>query len=453
MKIDLPIAFCDRIRHQFPSDADALLLALNHAPVSSVQTIPGRESELLGKEVPWFPNGILLDQKPVYTLDPHFHSGSYYPQESSSMVIGWIVRQLDLPGSNLRFLDACAAPGGKSLLLSHFLENRGLLIANEVHKTRHAILRENLSRCALPNFLTSPSSTEKLGELTAYFDLVLVDAPCSGEGMFRKDEQARSEWSLENVANCEARQKNILEHLAPTVRQNGYLIYSTCTFSTEENEAMMQQLTASGDWEKVRFDVPPSWQINTLDHEHFFGLQFLPHRVVGEGFFVTVLRKRKAEEQVHLHSFGKKHRLYWNDLRAPQRKAVEPWLHPDVPFPAYLNAHNEVHLCPASKEEIEEIGFHISISQVGIGIGKIMHDEFVPDHGLALSRYYHPNVRSVELELEQARSYLRREEFSYHATFEGWAIATFRNQPLGWLKVLKNRVNNYYPKELRIKHL
>jgi 16S rRNA C967 or C1407 C5-methylase (RsmB/RsmF family)/NOL1/NOP2/fmu family ribosome biogenesis protein len=453
VKTDLPLAFCERIRQQFSTEASELLNALNNDVQSSVHSIPYRSFQPKGTPVPWFENGTILPEKPTFTLDPLFHSGCYYPQESSSMVVGWILQQLELPNKDLRFLDACAAPGGKSLLLSHFLHNKGVLIANEIHKTRHSILRENLSRCALPNFLTSPSTAEKLGCLTSYFDVVLVDAPCSGEGMFRKDEQAREEWSEENVLLCEARQKNILAHIAPTVRQGGYLIYSTCTFSPQENEDMIAQLTVNGDWEKVRFTLPASWCIRSVDQPSFFGMQFLPHQVPGEGFFVTVLRKRKVEEKVHLHSFGKKHRLYWNDLRAAQRKELEKWLATDIPFPLFINEHNEVHLCPTHKEEIEEIGFHIGISQVGIGIGKFMRDEFIPDHGLAISRFYSPNVHSVELGLEEARSYLRREEFSFTSNHEGWAVATYQHQPLGWLKMLKNRINNYYPKELRIKHL
>lgn len=453
MKTPLPSEFVDRIRLTYGDEAEAFLQALENEVITSIHLLGDRFTQEIGEAIPWHSSGRYLAERPIFTLDPRFHSGAYYPQESSSMIIAYILEQLDLAGDDLRFLDLCAAPGGKTLLLSHFLKKRGIVIANEIVKNRHQILRENLNRCALPNFITTSTDAEQLGELYGYFDVVLVDAPCSGEGMFRKDEVARSEWSLQNVAHCSARQKDILSHIAPAVKTGGYLIYSTCTFAPAENQELVQWLTDNDDWEGVRFDAPESWGIYKHDYPQFEGLQFLPHRVKGEGFFITVLRKKVNEELVHLHSFGKKHHRYWSPIHKKQLPSVQQWVDITDDMHLGVNSHGEVHILPADGETIEQIGFHLSLTQVGIPIGHFVRDEFMPDHGLAISRTYLPNVHSVELTLEEAQNYLRREEFSISTSKEGWALATYEGYPLGWMKVLKNRINNYYPKELRIKNL
>jgi 16S rRNA C967 or C1407 C5-methylase (RsmB/RsmF family)/NOL1/NOP2/fmu family ribosome biogenesis protein len=453
VKNPLPQEFTERIRRTYGEEAEAFLQALEHEPATSIHLLGSRYKEEIGQPVPWFSAGKYLAERPIFTLDPKFHSGAYYPQESSSMIIGSLLQQLDFPDDELRFLDLCAAPGGKTLLLSYFLQTRGLVIANEITKNRHQILRENLTRCALPNFITTSTNAEQLGELYGYFDLILVDAPCSGEGMFRKDEVARSEWSLQNVALCSSRQKDILSQIAPAVKTGGYLIYSTCTFAPEENQELLQWLTAHEEWEAVRFDLPEEWNVYVHDYPTFFGLQFLPHRVKGEGFFVTVLRKKANEDLVHLHSFGKKHQLYWSPLHKKQLPSIQQWILLSDDVHVGVNSHGEVHLLPSDAETIEQIGFHLSLTQVGIPIGHFVREEFIPHHGLALSRLYLPSIHSVELTLEDAQNYLRREEFTISDLKEGWALATYAGYPLGWMKVLKNRINNYYPKEWRIKNL
>ena len=201
--------------------------------------------DLEGRKVPWSPYGILLDERPSFTLDPFFHAGAYYVQDSSSMFVGHVFRQLlknvRIPeGRPLRVLDLCAAPGGKTTDLAASLrEQLGdgfLLVANEVMKARVGILADNVALWGDPNVVVTSDDPSAFTSLTGYFDIILADVPCSGEGMFRKDEQAQNQWSEDNVALCEARQRRIIADVWPSLAPGGVFIYSTCTFNKYEND-------------------------------------------------------------------------------------------------------------------------------------------------------------------------------------------------------------------------
>ncbi|GAO31398.1 RsmB/NOP family class I SAM-dependent RNA methyltransferase [Geofilum rubicundum] len=299
MAVELPEQFIQRLQGQMGTSMLKFVDALRQDPVMSVrlnaQKLAGPPWEGV-EAVPWCPTGYYLPQKPVYTLDPLFHAGCYYPQEASSMVLDWLVRQVcDLPEQPV-VLDLCGAPGGKSTLLASFLVGKGLLVANEVIKSRATILAENVSKWGFANCVVTRSDPSKFADLTSMFDLMVVDAPCSGEGMFRKDERAIEEWSAANAEMCALRQQRILTDVWPALKQEGYLIYSTCTFNPSENEENMAWMANEAGAEVLALDVPEQWGVENIPIGAGNGLAFYPHKVRGEGFFVAVLRKTAAEK-------------------------------------------------------------------------------------------------------------------------------------------------------------
>src|SRR5690606_35373595 len=226
--------------------------------------------------IPWSKDGYFLEERPSFTLDPAIHAGAYYVQEASSMFIEHVLNSLAIPRGV--YLDLSAAPGGKSTLLSSYLGHEGLLVANEVIQSRAQILKENLIKWGLGNAVVTNNDPDHFEPLEGFFDLVLVDAPCSGEGMFRKDPQAREEWSPDNVQLCSARQKRIMDKAGALVKGGGYLLYSTCTFNEQENEDMIRFLTEEFAFEPVKIPLDASWNIVETEVETpdgaFFGYRF-----------------------------------------------------------------------------------------------------------------------------------------------------------------------------------
>jgi 16S rRNA C967 or C1407 C5-methylase (RsmB/RsmF family) len=299
MAVKLPDQFIQRLQGQMGTSMLKFVDALTREPVVSVRMnrLKQAKPHWEGAEaVPWCPTGYYLPQKPVYTLDPLFHAGCFYPQEASSMVLDWLVAHVcELPEQPM-VLDLCGAPGGKSTLLASFLNGNGLLVANEVIKSRAIILAENISKWGAANCIVTRSDPSKFGVLTSMFDLIVVDAPCSGEGMFRKDKRSIEEWSEANAQMCALRQQRILNDAWPALKQGGYLIYSTCTFNPSENEGNMAWLAETLGAEVLPLNVPDDWGVDRIPVGSGNGLAFYPHKVRGEGFFVAVLRKTAEEK-------------------------------------------------------------------------------------------------------------------------------------------------------------
>ena len=442
---DLPKAFCDRIRIQFGTTGDALLEALDRPVKSSVRLNSHKHSESFkdANQVPWNSQGRVLNERPVFTLDPLFHAGCYYPQESSSMFLQWVLEQTCAPHGNFKALDLCAAPGGKSLIISDFIGQNGVLISNEVIRSRAHILKEVVTKWGASNTVVTNAKAEELGNLSGWFDCIVVDAPCSGEGMFRKDQQARVEWNENSVEQCSTRQKSILNDVLPALKESGLLIYSTCTFAPEENENMLQTLVDSGEFESVRFSVPHDWPIDVVDANGIFACRFLPHKVEGEGFFIGVLRK-KANSGHHntkgkriFESVGKKER---EAIAKFGIQATEIVLGPD----------GECYASPLKIDALNVLATEAYVLMPGVQLGKVMRTDLIPDHALAMaSDIFHPN-RACSLDLMQAQAYLRGEAIQVDAA-DGWCVAAYESHALGWRKVIGPRVNNYYPKEWRVR--
>src|SRR5450759_4291162 len=298
-----PEGFKQRILDQKSIDAEALLKALEEPSPVSIRINPSKWNKrpLNAESVPWCKNGYYLGIRPSFTLDPLFHSGCYYPQEASGMFLEQAVKQTTESLENIRVLDLCGAPGGKSTHLSDLIGPDNLLVANEVIRSRAAILAETVTKWGSGNTIVTQNDPALFGRLSEYFDIIVVDAPCSGEGMFRNN-VAINEWSVDNTAHCSERQKRILMDIWPALKENGILIYSTCTFNPGENEENIKWLIGKHEAEIVRLNIAEFKGITEIDYQGIYGYGFYPDRIRGEGFFLSVIRKTGKQGKNHIRS-------------------------------------------------------------------------------------------------------------------------------------------------------
>ena len=243
--------------------------------------------------VQWSSNGFYLQKRPSFTLDPLFHAGAYYVQEASSMFLEEALKQTVDLSQPIKILDLCAAPGGKSTLIQSVINNESLLVSNEVIKTRVNILSENITKWGAANVIVTNNDAKDFQRLPNYFDVIVVDAPCSGSGLFRKDREAISEWSEQNVHLCSQRQQRILADVLPALKEDGVLIYSTCSYSEEEDEQIADWLVEEFKVQSLKFKVEEEWGIveTQSSKQNASGYRFYPDKVKGEGFFIAVFKK------------------------------------------------------------------------------------------------------------------------------------------------------------------
>lgn len=402
------------------------------------------------KAIPWCRGGYYLKERPVFTLDPLFHSGCYYSQEASSMFLDYAIRSLALDKEPIKVLDLCAAPGGKSTLLNSALHKDSLLVANEIIKSRVNILNDNLVRWGNPNVVVSNNDPSAFGRLPGYFDLMVVDAPCSGSGMFHKDHTAIDEWSLSNVKLCSERQQRILGQSLDALKSEGYLFYSTCSYSQEENEDIVDWLIDCFEMEAVDIEVDESWGIMvTKSPKHKAAtFRFYPHLLKGEGFFFAVLKKRGDQSSFSMKKVKKEKNT------APQQVA-DTWIDKEG---LYVFQHNDMlHVFPKQYEmDLQALQNVLYLKNAGTQIGKLKGKELIPAHDLALSNRILTNLPAIELDLEQAQQYLRKENLDLSINpdnLQGWILVRYKGTNMGWIKAMPNRINNYYPKEIRIANL
>lgn len=442
----LPAEFCARIENDWPQ-GNELLAALEGSTPIAIRLHGLKKSEVFAeeKEIPWNKLGRFLAQRPSFTLDPLFHAGAYYPQEAGSMFIDWVVNQLILPEDPI-LLDLCAAPGGKSTILLDFLQGKGMLVANEIIRNRSYVLRDNISKWGYSNAIVTNNSVEDFHRFKSTFDCILVDAPCSGEGMFRKDPNSRVEWSVENLGICETRQQNILSHCADLVSDGGYIIYSTCTFNRGENEHQLQDFVTHNSFEIVQLNVDDSWGL-TRDNLGF-GYYALPSKMETEGFYFALLKKvgeqrsKKQEKKVKL----KKKKA----VKSAESMSIDL---PSPNFHEYVQfvKNDFIYGFPGSNHVLaHEVLEQLTIVKWGVRIGTSIKGKLLPDHELAMSLDLNQGFPRVELTKSEALYFLKGETFSLAAP-KGWVIVTHQGLPLGWIKSMGNRFNNYYPKELRIR--
>jgi 16S rRNA C967 or C1407 C5-methylase (RsmB/RsmF family)/NOL1/NOP2/fmu family ribosome biogenesis protein len=451
MAVELPQEFIHRLQGQMGTSFLKFVDALQQDSVLSVRlnTRKLAAQQWVGADkVPWCASGYYLPQKPVYTLDPLFHAGCYYPQEASSMGLDWLIRNVcDLPEQPV-VLDLCGAPGGKSTLLASFLNGKGLLVANEVIKSRASVLAENVSKWGFSNCVVTRSDPSKFAALKSMFDLMVVDAPCSGEGMFRKDERAIEEWSAANAQMCALRQQRILTDAWPALKQGGCLIYSTCTFNPSENEENMAWMTHELGAEVLSLNVPEQWGVENISVGNGNGLAFYPHKVRGEGFFVAVLRKTAEEKS--LQSIKRRDRKSANTKAPMEMNSLlndsQEWL---------LQEEREG-WCAFPKD----LGYELSLLQqsldvlsYGVMLGRPMKGQWIPAHGLANAIDKNASAfPRLDLSLNEALHYLKGEALAAPQGFSvGYILITYKEVPLGFAKNIGKRLNNLFPSSWRIR--
>lgn len=398
------------------------------------------------ESVPWCSGGTYLKERPVFTLDPAYHAGAYYVQEASSMFLAHLFQSVVSKKEGLRVLDLCAAPGGKSTLLASLLREDSLLITNDVIRSRASILEENMVRWGYTNSWVTCNDPKDFGALTGYFDVIIVDAPCSGSGLFRKDANALMEWSEANVALCSGRQQRILADIWPALKQDGILIYATCSFSPQENEQILDFLAAEYDIAALKAPLQNDWGIVevTSPLKRITGYRFFPGKVRGEGFFIAGVRKNEATGSLRPIRFkpqntNKIHQLAGYLLQAKEVQYIQPG----------KETYSAIH--PAHEADWLLLQKALYFRKAGLPLGAPTAKEWIPAHDIALSLDASFSLPSISVNKEIALKFLKREELNIAAPAKGWQLIKFNNLGLGWVKSLETRVNNYLPKHWRIR--
>jgi 16S rRNA C967 or C1407 C5-methylase (RsmB/RsmF family)/NOL1/NOP2/fmu family ribosome biogenesis protein len=442
-----PEGFKQRIVNQKYIDAEALFKALEEPSPISIRINRSkwdiRPSD--AESVPWCNTGFYLDRKPSFTLDPLFHSGCYYPQEASGMFLEQAIKQTAGSTEKIRVLDLCGAPGGKSTHLSEMIGPDSLLVANEVIRGRAAILSETLTKWGAGNSLVTQNDPSLFGKMSGYFDVIVVDAPCSGEGMFRNS-VAINEWSTENAAHCSDRQKRILKDVWPALKERGILIYSTCTFNPGENEENIKWLIEKKEAECVALNVTDFAGITEIDHQGIFGYGFYPDKVRGEGFFISVISKTGKQDNCNIGNHRKPQFM-------PSKTDLEVaggWVH--FPKERLIKWGDQIIAIPGAMTDYLHLFNKLNIIKPGTKISVVKKNNYLPSHELALSSHLKKDIfPGKELNLSQAIAFLRRDNFSITDIPKGWNIITYRGINLGFINNIGARFNNYFPVEWRIR--
>ncbi|WP_298392093.1 RNA methyltransferase [Hydrotalea sp.] len=450
----LPIAFIESLQGVKGFHRESFIAAHEqHVPVTSIrfnpfkikllQQIPFEEIRL--EKIPWTVDGWYLKERPSFTFDPFLHGGAYYVQEASSMFIEQILQQT-IPAPNQEMvLDISAAPGGKATLLSGYFKN-GLVVANEVIKLRAAILTENVIKWGADNIVVTNNDPQHFQRLPHFFDVVLVDAPCSGSGLFRKDTDAIAEWSLVNVYTCSVKQQKIIRDTISVLKPGGLFIYSTCSYSMEEDEAIVDWMVNEYALEPVRIPLQPNWgivEVQTLQHAAW-GYRFFPDQVKGEGFFVAVFRKKQENL---IPEFRQESSLTIANHK--DAAMIAEWLQLPENYRIFLQENAFRAIQSTHWQPLQQLSKHLYIKKAGIALGNLKGKDFVPSHELALSLLPITAMNNVNVDLDTALQYLRKQLPNVPGT-KGWNTISYCGLRLGWIKVLPNRINNYYPVEWRI---
>lgn len=403
------------------------------------------QNELYDGEVLWCKNAFYLKERPSFTLDPLFHAGAYYVQEASSMFLWHVMEQLI--GNNTsgkKVLDLCAAPGGKSTLLASYFHD-GLIVANELIKSRASILVENAIKWGQPNIIVTNNDPGHFNQLNGFFDVIVVDAPCSGSGLFRKDPSAINEWSLDNVVHCSQRQEKILATILPSLKEDGILVYSTCSYSKEEDEEIADWLIEKMEMISLKIEKNNEWLIveTQSPKEAAFGYRFYPDLLRGEGFFIATFQKKRDTITPRLKEIR---------LTKPTRTETEQMNQFFSLRESFVYFKQNDALRIINQEwmiSLQQIAAALYIKKAGTEIGTLKWKDIIPSHELAVSILNKPELPQIQLTLAEALQYIRRKDLNLNAP-KGWCLVKYQDLYLGWIKVLPNRINNYYPAEWRI---
>ncbi len=463
--------FLDVMRETLGAEeAAALVAALDTEPVTAVRLNPRKvregaplqveEAFAQGKSVAWCRDGLVLCSRPQFTLMPEWHGGLFYVQEPASMVISEVVHRLcgRIGRSDIRYLDTCAAPGGKTTAALSALPDEAFVVANEFVPSRANILLENLTKWGAPNAGVTCGDTAAFRKLPVAFDIVAVDAPCSGEGMMRKDEEARRQWSEGLVKQCAALQREIVDNAWTALRPGGYMIYSTCTFNRSEDEEMLRYIADELGGVSVDTGIGSDFGIPGAIVPGLHALRFMPHRTCGEGLFMGVMRKPgealpDTSKANNASKANKKKRKQKGDAKAPD--VLPRLLENPESFCFSQSAAGVWHAVPREQAEfVTALEGAARVMSAGVALGQAKGKDFIPNPALALSTAASETFLKVDVDLATALNYLRREAVTLPAdTPRGYVTVCYRGLPLGFMKHLGNRSNNLYPQHWRIRNL
>lgn len=418
--------------------------------VTSIRLNPAKGSVAnshlpIAGSIPWTENGFYLSERPSFTFDPFFHAGCYYVQEASSMFLEQALRQTVDLSKPLKVLDLCAAPGGKSIHIQSLISKNSLLVSNEVIRSRANILKDNIIKWGAQNVVVTNNDPKDFSILENYFDVIVVDAPCSGSGLFRRDPDAIDEWSENNVTLCSQRQQRILADVWPALKKDGILIYSTCSYSKEEDEDIMDWMSRELAISNRQLAIVKEWGIvPTKSVNKMEGYRFWPDKVKGEGLFLSVFQKTGGDDAANIKAKKTPGKASKADIAI-----VSKWM--EIKDQEFIRHANTIYAWPEQlADDFALLLEKLRVIYSGILVGELVRDKLIPDHALAMSRIVAENIPKTALTREQAIQYLQRKDLQLEATVKGWQLVTYQGQALGWINALVNRINNYYPKELRI---
>jgi 16S rRNA C967 or C1407 C5-methylase (RsmB/RsmF family) len=431
-----PEAFINRMQTQLGAEeSQAFFEALQAEAPISIRLNPKKfQLDIQLESVPWASNGRYLSARPNFASDPLWHAGAYYVQEASSMfleqVFGFVKSKFNGP---IKVLDLCAAPGGKSTHLLAMCEHDDVVVSNEVIKSRLGVLLENIHKQGYNNSIVCHADSSDFEALGPLFDVIVVDAPCSGEGLFRKDPQATNEWSDSNIQTCELRQQRILDQIQHCLLPGGYLIYSTCTYNPGENQAQMERLMQNGF-------APVAW---TTQSPQAYQWQCYPHQIKGEGFYIALLQKQNAGADAV-------------QIKPKYLKPVKPF--EELPLgldtaDVLVQIEDNLHLVPQNTLSLYENALH-KLHCVGLGspVGSFLQKRFSPSEHLPFSLGFNAQAYPIQtLDQTAALNYLSKQILPYQGNQKGLTVIQYKGCNLGWGKFAGNRINNLFPSEWKLR--
>lgn len=453
--MQLPEVFNNNMLRMLGTEEHARFLAsLDECPPVSIRYNSAKwKKERRGMQVPWCRSGFYLESRPTFTFDPAFHAGYYYVQEASSMFLEHLLRRY-VGEQPVVALDLCAAPGGKSTLTADALPEGSLLIANEAVRQRSHILAENMTKWGSPDVVVTHNYAADFQPLGSMFDLIICDVPCSGEGMFRKDEQAVKEWSADNVETCSVRQRGIVGDIWQCLRPGGLLVYSTCTFNMKEDEENVRWMTEELGAEILPCGAEQEWNIagSFLEGHEMDVCHFFPHRNSGEGFFICIVRKPEDAD-----CFPCRYRPQRKESKRRQMpkvpEEVRSWLDHPSDYAFFAEGDKFAAFPKHHLDVLDAVRGCLNVLCYGVTLAVTKGKALLPAHALAMSvRLAQEAFPCAELTYEQAVAYLRAEAVALPADAErGFVIVTYQGMPLGFVKNIGHRANNMYPQEWRIR--
>ena len=454
--IALPVAFAERMRKQLGAEeAESLFAALDGVSPVAVRLNPAKSGDegvwSNGEAIAWSKNGRKLKERPSFTIDTAFHAGAYYVQEAASQFLDYVIAGEELQGK--RVLDMCSAPGGKTTIYSTAVGEDGLVLANEYVRSRANILADNVRKWGMGNVLVTNNAPEHIAQFEGWFDVVAVDAPCSGEGMFRKEEVAREDWSEEVVKMCAARQLSIVREAWQSLKEGGLFVYSTCTFNEDEDEGLLRAFIEEvGDVfePSQRVEIDENWGIVRGEVGAFQTFRFLPHKTDSEGLFVAVARKAEPTTQ----RTPKARKKVMQEVDKASRKELSRWLQQPDNHTFAMVADTVYAYRTEQFKAVQALSEGLTAIYSGVAMGQIFKGKLKPDW--ALSQYVGLERKAVaveEVDEALALDYLRKKDIAVGDMVEGMNLLTHKGRALGFAKRVGARCNNLYPNSLKIMNM